>query len=85
MIGNKPYLNPKDWEKQPNDNLSQSITFTTGNEFDFFIVGDYGSEEVVIDNKGTFYREIQQEFDNVYAITSVAEYSVISHFQITGK
>ena len=63
----------------------KSITFAQGNDFDFFMLGDYGSEEVIEDSKGTFFREMQQEYSNVYAITSVAEYSVIPHFQITGK
>lgn len=85
MVNNLPYLDPKEWEKQVNDDLPKSITFAQGNDFDFFMLGDYGSEEVIEDSKGTFFREMQQEYSNVYAITSVAEYSVIPHFQITGK
>ena len=85
MVNNLPYLDSKEWEKQVNDDLPKSITFSQGNEFDFFILGDYGNEEVIEDTKNTFYRDIQQEYSNVYAITSVAEYSVIPHFQITGK
>lgn len=85
MVSNKMYLSPKEWERQVNDDLPNSITFTSGNDFDFFMLGDYGSEEVIEDEKGTFYREIQQEYDNVFAVTSVAEYSVIPHFEILGK
>ena len=85
MIGNKPYLSPREWEKQVNDELPNSITFAQGNDFDFFMLGDYGSEKVIEDVKGTFFRDIQQEYDNVYAITSVAEYTVIPHFEIVGK
>ena len=85
MVGNKPYLPPKEWKKQVNDDLPKSITFKSGNDFDFFMVGDYGSEEMIEDKKGTFFREIQQEYDYVFAITSVAEYDLISHFEITGK
>ena len=85
MVNGKPYLNPKDWERQVNDELSKSITFSQGNDFDFFMLGDYGSEEMIKDDKGTFFRDIQQEYDNVYAITSVAEYTVIPHFEIVGK
>ena len=81
----KPYLNPKEWERQVNDELPKSITFSQGNDFDFFMLGDYGSEEMIKDDKGTFFRDIQQEYDNVYAITSVAEYTVIPHFEIVGK
>lgn len=85
IICGKPYLNPLEWEKQVNDELSKSITFAQGNDFDFFMLGDYGSEEMIKDDKGTFFRDIQQEYDNVYAITSVAEYTVIPHFEIVGK
>lgn len=85
MVNGKPYLNPKDWERKVNDELSNFITFAQGNEFDFFMLGDYGSEEIIKDDKGTFFRDIQQEYDNVYAITSVAEYTVIQHFEIVGK
>lgn len=86
MIGNKPYLSPKEWERQTNDKLPESITFSSeGSEFDFFILGDYGSEESVIDEKGRFFSNMQKEYDYVFAITSVAEYSVIPHFEITGK
>lgn len=85
MVNGKPYLNPKDWERKVNDELSNFITFAQGNDFDFFMLGDYGSEEMIKDDKGTFFRDIQQEYDNVYAITSVAEYTVIPHFEIVGK
>lgn len=37
MVGNKPYLPPKEWEKQPNDDLPESITFASG---DFFMQGN---------------------------------------------
>ena len=85
MVGIKPYLSPREWEKQVNDELPNSITFAQGNDFDFFMLGDYGSEEAIEDVKGTFFRDIQREYDNVYAITSVAEYTVIPHFEIVGK
>ena len=85
MVGNKPYLPPKEWERQVNDDLPKSITFTSGNDFDFFMLGDYGSEEPIIDENGRFYSDMQREYDNVFAITSVAKYSVIPHFEIVGK
>lgn len=85
MVGDKLYLPPKEWERQVNDDLPKSITFTSGNDFDFFMLGDYGSEEPIIDEKGRFYSDMQKEYDYVFAITSVAKYSVIPHFEITGK
>ena len=85
MVGNKPYLSPKEWERQTNDQLPNSITFTAGNDFDFFMLGDYGSEEPIVDEDGRFFSNMQDEYDYVYAITSSAQYSVIPHFEITGK
>lgn len=86
MVGNKPYLPPKEWENQTNDKLSESITFSSeGSEFDFFMLGDYGSEETILDEYGDFYSDMQKKYDYVFAITSVAKYSVIPHFEITGK
>ena len=85
-IGDKPYLPPKEWENQTNDKLSESITFSNeSTEFDFFMLGDYGSKEPIIDEYGDFYSEMQKRYDYVFAITSVAKYSVIPHFEITGK
>ena len=86
MIGDKPYLQPKEWENQTNDKLSESITFSNeSTEFDFFMLGDYGSKEPILDEDGDFYSEMQKRYDYVFAITSVAKYSVIPHFEITGK
>lgn len=85
MIGDKPYLPPKKWERQVNDDLPKSITFTPGNDFDFFMSGDYGSEEPITDENGRFYSDMQKEYDDVFAITSVAKLSVIPHFEIVGK
>lgn len=86
MVGDKPYLPPKEWENQTNDKLPESITFSSeGNQFDFFMLGDYGSEEPILDEYGEFYSDMQKNHDYVFAITSVAKYSVIPHFEITGK
>ena len=86
MIEDKPYLPPKEWENQANDKLPESITFSSeGNQFDFFMSGDYGSEEPILDEYGDFYSDMQKKHDYVFAITSVAKYSVIPHFEITGK
>ena len=85
-IEDKPYLPPKEWENQTNDKLPESITFSSeGSQFDFFMLGDYGSEEPILDESGDCYSEMQKRYDYVFAITSVAKYSVIPHFEITGK
>lgn len=84
-IDGKTYLPPKKWENQTNDLLPQTITFNPGNEFDFFVAGDYFSQEPIIDENGTFFNEMQKEKDFVFAITGVSKYDLIQHFEIVGK
>ena len=85
IVGNKQFLFPKEWEKQTNDRLSETITFNSGNEFDFFILGNYFSQDPIFDEYGTFFDEMQKEYDNVFVITSVSKYDVIPHFEILGR
>lgn len=86
LVDGKPYLPPKEWERQTNDKLADSLTFASGTDFDFFILGDYGSTEPISDDDfDGFYNRMKQEYDFVFAITSVAKYTAIPHFEITGK
>ena len=87
MIDGKPYLPPKEWERQTNDKLADSITFASGLDFDFFILGEYPEIKPILDEdyRNGFFEEVKKEHDFVFAITSVAMYSVIPHFEITGK
>ncbi len=88
MVGDKPYIPPKEWEKQLNDDLSESITFASG---DFFMQGEY-AETPILDsdysdrvNSG-FYNYMNKRHDYVFLITTVGgPYTVIPHFEIGGK
>lgn len=89
-VGTKPWMPPKEWEKLLDH--SKAITFTPGDRFDFFWVGDWGNEEPVYDADYTgtasygFYSHMNKNYDFVYAISSVGgPYSVIPHFEILGK
>lgn len=86
VIANRVYLLPKAWENQVNDELPRSITFAAGQDFDFFWVGEWSGEAIIKDEeyKG-FYDYMNRKYDQVYAITSAARYSVIPHFEIMGK
>lgn len=82
LVGGKPWMEPKAWDK-----TVDSLTFTGGTAFDFFWKGewtggiaqdaDYGDED--------FYTYMNRTYDNVFAVSSVAMYSVIPHFEILGK
>lgn len=88
MVGDKPYLPPKEWGKQPNDELEESITFASG---DFFMQGEY-AETPILDsdysdrvNSG-FYNYMNKRHDYVFLITTVGgPYTLIPHFEIGGK
>lgn len=85
-VGGKPYLPPKEWDGQTNDKLAESLTFSAGQYFDFFIVGEYESTSPISDDDYTdgFYNYMNSKYDDVYAITSVGMYSVIPSIQIMG-
>lgn len=88
-INNVPYMPPKEWSRQTNDMLAESITFNDdSNYFDFFILGEYENTEPIVDDNYAegFYNEMQKEKDYCYAITSVSSpYKVIPHFEIMAK
>lgn len=88
MIDGKPYLPPKEWENQTNDKLAESITFASGMDSDFFMSGEYESTAPISDSdfdiENGFYNYINDKYDYVFAITSVAQYSVIPHLEIVG-
>ena len=78
----KPWMPPKEWDK-----TEDSITFTSGTNFDFFWFGEW-TEGIVTDAEYLeegFYNYMNRTKDYVFAITSVARYSIIPHFEIMGK
>lgn len=85
MIGDKQWLPPKEWQKAEPTN---ALTFTSGQEFDFFYAGEW-TDEMPVDDAAFgidgFYDYMNAKYDYVYAITSVAYYSVIPHFEIMAK
>lgn len=86
MVDGKPYLPPKEWERQTNNKLADSITFASGTEFDFFMLGEYPTREPIADDDYVdgFYNHVNDEYDYVFAVTSVAKYTAIPHFEIMG-
>lgn len=87
MVGGKPYLSPKEWDRQTNDKLAESITFTSGTDFDFFMLGEYPTTNPISDEDylDGFYNQVNSEYDYVFAISSVGgPYTTIPTFQIMG-
>lgn len=88
MVGEKQWLPPKEWQDLPDH--SQAVTFADGARFDFFWLGNWGSEDPVTDADYVadtdFYTYMNKTHDFVFAISSVGgPYSVIPHFEIMGK
>ena len=68
--------------------MSGSVTFASGTAFDFFWIGEWeGGSVIYDDNYGdmSFYDYMLQNYDFVFAITSVGYYSIIPHFEIAGR
>jgi len=90
VIQGKQYYLPENWS-------GTGITFHDGELFDFFWDGEWtGTVETVNgvqvlkwnvndeDYKDGFFNHMKRTHDMVFAITSVARYSVIPHFEIMG-
>ena len=79
------WIPPKEWEKQTNDLLSETLTFSP--ESDFFWEGEWDNGVVNDDDyRGGFYQYMNQNKDNVFKITSVGgPYNLIPHFEILAK
>lgn len=87
MIGELPWMPPREWEKQTNDDLPKSITFDSG---DFFMEGEYMTDSVKDSDyadrvNGGFYDYMNKRNDYVFMITNVGgPYTLIPHFEIGG-
>ncbi len=82
IVSGKPWMPPKEWDK-----TEDSVTFSSGNNFDFFWKGKWTGgivSDVEYGDEG-FYNYMNRIHDYVFAVSSVAMYSVIPHFEIMGK
>lgn len=79
-----PYVPPKEWKRQINNALEDTITFS---EESFFWQGEWTAGMVDESNyRNGFYQHMNQSKDNVFKITSVGgPYTIIPHFEILGK
>lgn len=84
LVAEKPWMPPKAW-----DGTEDSITFASGANFDFFWMGEWNGGIVFdADSRWStegFYNYMNRTYDYVFAVSSVAMYTVIPHFEIMGK
>ena len=85
MVGGKQYLTPLIWQAE--DDPSGAVTFQSGEGFDFFMEGAWPDKGPVADGDwpGGFYEHLARTRDGVYAVSSMAMYSLISHFEVMGR
>lgn len=91
VICNKQWMPPKEWEKQGEKQLLETLTFNSGRDFSFFWAGEWPDNAPIHDDdtrygRNGFYDYMNTNRDYVFAITSVGgPYTVIPHFEILGK
>lgn len=87
-VSGKRWLPPREWRNQAEDKLLSTITFAEGQNFDFFWLGKWPDKRPVLDAdyRNGFYDHMNREQDYVFAVTGVSgPYTLIPHFEITGK
>lgn len=81
MIGGYRYVLPLAYTA-----ATGTVTLTSGNNFSFFVEGDTqiysASDSSFVDG---FYDFMNRTFDHCYAVTSIARYSVIPHFEVLAR
>lgn len=83
--GSKVYMTPKEFKNY--GSVDENITFSFGDEFDFIIEGEHGDIGVVNDEdySNGFFNYMNKTYDHVFAITQVARFNLIPHFEITAR
>ena len=86
LVVGKPYMLPKEWNTQSDEEKATSITFNEG--CDFFIDGEY-AEKVIVEDESIYTNGLlsymKSKYDNVFKINTVGKYSLIPHFEIGGE
>ena len=77
----KLWMPPMKWA-----GAEDTFTFKSGTDFDFFWQGEWDGGAVSdADYDGGFFNYMNRTCDDCFAVTSVARYSVIAHFEIMGR
>ena len=75
------YVFPKEYSGAVDE-----FTLKSGKDFDFFVLGEYSFSTVDDDDyKDGFFNYIKKTLDNVFMITSAAEFSIIPHIEVTAR
>lgn len=79
----KQYLKPKEYSESGNPD--KYITFNP--EQDFIVVGEWDNTDAISDSdfSNGLYNAVNNKFDDVCLICSVAYFGLLPHFEIEGK
>lgn len=82
--GTKGYTAPKEFANCSDP--EERFTFNT--DKDFVYIGNYPDSAPIADDTGFdsgFYQEMNNRYDGVYKINSVAFYGLLPHFEVGGR
>lgn len=85
VVNGKVYMPPKEF--RAHGNPSENITFAFGDEFDFFMAGEYPDTFPVNDDsyRNGFFNYMNKTYDEVFAISNVSKFNLIPHFEIVAR
>ena len=85
VIEGKTYIKPIVYAAT--QDVSSYITFNMGDNFDFFIEGEWDGEDRIDDDayQSGFFDYMNHNFDHVWAVTNCTQYFLLPHFELTGR
>ena len=86
-IGKYLYVLPKAWAALTPDKKEKSITFTTGEDFGFWMKGSFTEQGPISDEsfRDGFYNYMNKKYDDVFAIAQCTQSYIIPHFELVAK
>ena len=85
VVAGKTYVKPLVYAGM--QDVSNYITFNMGDNFDFFMEGDWGSTTSIDDDtySSGFFDYMNHSRDHVWAVSNCTQYFLLPHFELTGR
>lgn len=85
VIEGKTWMPPKQFRREGSPDAN--ITFAFGDDFDFFVAGEYGNLSPVNDDnyRNGFFNYMNKTYDEVFAISNVSKFNLLPHFEIVAR
>lgn len=85
VIADKEYLKPLVYAAT--QDVSDYITFSMGDNFDFFMEGEWPDEKAIDDDDYTsgFFDYMNHSEEHVWVVTNCTQYYLLPHFELTGR